>query len=251
MKSKSKQSPLKVNFTLIELLTVIAIISLLLTLLLPALKKAKAASKRATCANNEKQLAVAANQYIGDMDGYVMPSAPSGWSTFYFKETDNTGSYFNRLGLLWKCGYITHFPVFVCPGRSAWKKNELLPNQNPATKAYFWAGYANFLPVNSYYGVKVINLMRMTWNYGTINTNVPCKASIACFFPNQTGDDWSMPQGSPHQYTGANILNLDGSVKWLKRGNRIWGGPYWDPTDERGGNPNAWSGFWVKANLEI
>ena len=61
----------KEGFTLIELLVVVAIIALLLSVLMPALSRAKELAKRVVCANNLKQVGIAVSGYEGKYSGLV------------------------------------------------------------------------------------------------------------------------------------------------------------------------------------
>jgi len=60
------------NFTLVELLIVIAIIAMLTAVLLPALNRAKDASRGLVCLNNLKQTGVAQMAYAEDHQGWIV-----------------------------------------------------------------------------------------------------------------------------------------------------------------------------------
>jgi len=62
------------GFTLVELLVVIAILALLLSLLMPFLRRARELAYTALCASNERCHGAAVHQFVTTYNGYLPPN---------------------------------------------------------------------------------------------------------------------------------------------------------------------------------
>src|SRR5437763_12192283 len=70
----------KKAFTLVELLVVIGIIALLISILLPALGKAREAARTVACASNARQVALAMRLFAQEHRGYRPALSDKAWA---------------------------------------------------------------------------------------------------------------------------------------------------------------------------
>jgi prepilin-type processing-associated H-X9-DG protein len=227
---------------LIELLVVIAVIAILAALLLPALSRAKLASRIAACKSNEHQLGLALRMYVDDFQRYPLywdsrsaPPAGTRPSHWDFKLTRYTaGSY----------------RVFDCPGNDAtntWGNPALFgagmisQNRSYGYNALRGPGPISATPVDANETLGLDPGARSMSSGAALpeaSVLVPCDmVAIADFNPPQNGDDdpddikdlLASLNGSRHSH-GADAVFCDGHVEYART--NAWTAPN-DPARRR------------------
>jgi prepilin-type N-terminal cleavage/methylation domain-containing protein/prepilin-type processing-associated H-X9-DG protein len=116
-------------FTLIELLVVIAIIAILAAMLLPALSKAKIKVQSAQCMNNNRQLELANQMYVGENRDYFpnndtagaggTDAGPNAWIQGNVQNFTSIPTYpsYVSTGVIWD--YNKSYSIYQCPSSRA------------------------------------------------------------------------------------------------------------------------------------
>lgn len=196
------------RFTLLELLIVIAIISILASLLLPALARAKDSAKQIKCGSNLKQIGTGHLMYVSDYDGWFSPlfkgTSISSWWDYQWQylissyvENKKTPSGSQVLSCL-----------FDCPGTSSF------------AGTYFDSDYSQ----NYYFGYK-ISILKLPM------VQKPSKLIMSCDSDGDGNfDGWarniSYLPGNLHR-GGANAVFCDGHFTWVRYSDAVSDSEYW------------------------
>ena len=227
------------GFTLIELLVVVAIIAILAALLLPALALALAKALKAACMSNMKQIATAAEMYVGDNDGVYLiarhnavlvafnPPEVAAWVPYNMASRKLKG--YNEKNDAYTFQGLTLNRVFACPSLKytgtplqGYRSSHHLPSWEkwwPAVNT----GYQYFGGITYWTNPSGRYKSRSPVNSGQVSPMMLIAADVTAKIDGRWGagrptcySGYPAHKNSAGRPTGGNQAYVDGSVSWKK-----------------------------------
>lgn len=194
------------GFTLVELLVVTAIISLLISILLPALKKARLAAQDVACLSNLKQIDLSLMFWANDHEGNYIDTPSPGHPRSNPGMLLNYGASTPRWtdwGLLYEAEILQSGQVGYCPRvtyvsyRENWGPMDDLQADHKTT--YFTRNW--FDEAAGFWGITIINVNNKSSGTApgsggvTVNSQLPRRAMLADVLGLNEPETWGVHDG--------------------------------------------------------
>lgn len=229
MKMRVDRNTPERGFTLIELLVVIAIIAVLAAILFPVFARARENARRASCQSNLKQIGLGIMQYAQDYDERLPGAAANsggvdrqGWVLYTTYDTSTyTATFDVSRGAIYP--YVKSAQVFICPSDTAGQQSGLsyslngcstIPDTSPLVTSFATGkSLASFDDTARYLYLTEETLRTAVLPAGKTPEQVSTDDGYFQFDPAGT---YTNPAVKRHMGTGANVLYLDGHVKFQR-----------------------------------
>lgn len=212
---KNQKQTKKHGFTLIELLVVVSIIALLVSILLPALAKAREAAKRAVCQSKEKAVGMACHMYAASNNGNL-PEA-------YYVANGRHVLAFHRLI---NGGYVApESDIWVCPGDA---KPNIVDENSPDYPNWSMPKGKYSLTYNVFLGYRSETDYAQWVQFtgpGCYNIDKHRTPALVAVVRDKTGYEdthhmqargaWCAYMSPNHRNAGYDLLLADGHVTWV------------------------------------
>lgn len=226
----------KRGFTLVELLVVIGIIALLLSVLIPALSKAREQAQRTVCLSNVRELGNAMRLYAAQFDD----ACPIGYMdqhqfSYVVNWNNANGTRVTMLGLLALPKLVTNYKTYFCPSVPSDGWYDFFNYNTPVNR------FPNFQdwPNDPLFTQTGLGHTRISYNMRPV-ANWPTTSEGDLPFLTQDWTNNSAPRGFPRfsklknnailsdmiispkdvdntHKTGINVLYANGSAQWVAR----------------------------------
>ena len=203
-------------FTLVELLVVIGIIAVLISILLPALSRARIAANRVACTSNLRQIGIGLMMYRNAYKD-VVPTYQAGAALNWDQSNQWQPLLAAQLGAKWEWNVPDRQPaVYRCPAQAEFG----VPTYAVSYGMHQMASNPNWNHWLNYYWMKAGWVDNSTfWIFGDVQGTYPWSLN----------NDWNSMGAFRHGTTRdtasdamINLVYLDGHAETVSRGKFVW-----------------------------